>query len=53
MKFSRRKDCEQVMRVKKNLKDLNPTKLDFLEGMQLFKNDSLCPYFKGHWNKFK
>ena len=29
VQFSRRKDCEQVMRVKKDLKDLNPTDSDF------------------------
>ena len=51
--FSRRKDCEQVMRVKKDLKDLNPTDLDFPEGTQLFTNHSLCPYYKGLWNECK
>ena len=40
--ISRRKDCQQIMRVKKELKDLNPTHLDFPEGTQLFINDSLC-----------
>ena len=29
VQFSRMKDCEQVMRVKKDLKDLNPTDSDF------------------------
>ena len=29
VQFSRRKDCEQVMRVKQDLKNLNPTDLDF------------------------
>ena len=40
--ISRRKDCQQIVRVKKELKDLNPTHLDFPEGTQLFINDSLC-----------
>ena len=43
VKFSRRKDCEQVMRVKKDLKDLDPTDLDFPAGTRLFINDGLCP----------
>ena len=48
IKFSRRKDCEQVViRVKKDLKNLNPTDLDFLEETRLFINDSLCPYYRG------
>ena len=41
------------MRVKKDLKALNPTDLDFPEGARLFINDSLCPYYKGLWNECK
>ena len=51
---SRRKDCEQVIRVKKHLKDLNPTDLDFSEGTRLLINDTLwCPYHRVLWNKHK
>ena len=46
----RRKDCEQVMRVKKDLKDLNPNNLDFPEGTRLFINDIMCPYYKVRTN---
>ena len=42
-----------MIRVKKDLKDLNPVDLDFPEGTQLFINDSLCPYYRGHWNECK
>ena len=42
----KRKYCEQVMRVKKDLKDLNPNNLDFPEGTRLFINDIMCPYYK-------
>ena len=50
---SRRKDYEQVIRVKKDLKDLNTTDLDFPEGTQLFINSTLCPYYRVLWNKYK
>ena len=53
LKFSRRKDCEQVIRIKKDLKDLNPTDLDFPEETRLFINDSLRPYYRGLWNECK
>ena len=44
---------EQVMMIKKNLKNLNPTGLDFLEKNDYYKNDSLCPYYRRIWNEFK
>ena len=39
--ISRTKDSEQVIKVKRGLKDLNPTDSDFPEGTQLFINDKL------------
>ena len=52
--FFQKKDCEQLMRVNKDLKDLlNPTDLDFFEGTWLFINDNLCPYYKELWNECK
>ena len=41
------------MRVKKGLKDLNPTNLSFPEGTKIYVNDSLCPYYRGLWNECK
>ena len=41
------------MRVMKDLKDLNPNDLDFPEGTRLFINDTLCPYYRVLWNKYK
>ena len=41
------------MRVKKDLKDLNLNNLDFPEGTRLFINDTLCPYYRVLWNKYK
>ena len=52
-KFSRRKDCQHLMRIKKGLKDLNPTNLSFPEGTKIYVNDSLCPYYRGLRNECK
>ena len=41
------------MKVKKDLKDLNPTDSDFPEGTRLFKNDTLCPYYRVLSGKYK
>ena len=53
VKFFRRKDCQHLMRIKKGLKDLNPTNLSFPEGTKIYVNDSLCPYYRGLWNECK
>ena len=37
----------------KDLKDLNPNDLDFPEGTRLFINDTLCPYYRVLWNKYR
>ena len=42
-----------MIRMKKDLKDLNTTDLDFPEGTRLFINDTLCPYYRVFWNKTK
>ena len=41
------------MRVKEDLKDLNPNNLDFPEGACLFINDILRLYYRLLWNKYK
>ena len=41
------------MRVKKGLKDLNPTNLSFPEGTKLYVNGSLCSYNRRLWNERK
>ena len=53
VKFSNRKDSLQILRVKKDFKSLDPTKLDFPEGTKIFINESLCVYYRGLWNKCK
>ena len=47
------KDSLQVLHVKKDLKSLDPTELDFLEGTRIFINESFCGYYRGLWNKCK
>ena len=53
VKFVNRKDCTNILRVKKDLKHLDPTKLCFTEGTKIFINERLCPYYRGIWNKCK
>ena len=51
IKFSNRKDSLEVLRVKKDLKSLDPTELDFPGHRRIFINDSLCAYYRGLWKK--
>ena len=51
--ISRMKDSEQVIKVKKGLKDLNPIDSDFPEGTRLFINDNLRHNYRLLWNKYK
>ena len=53
VKFLNRKDCPQILRVKQNLKSLDPTELDFPENAKIFIHEILCPYYRGIWNKCK
>ena len=53
VKFVSRKDCTNILRVKKDLKHLDPTKLSFSEGTKIFNKESLCPCYRGIWNKCK
>ena len=50
---TRRKDYEQLTRIKKDLKDLNTIDLDFPEVTRLFINDTRCPYYRVLWKKHK
>ena len=53
VKFVNRKDCTNILNVKNNLKHLDPSKLSFSEGTEIFINESLYPYYRGIWNKRK
>ena len=53
VKFTNRKDCLGILRVKRRLKGLDPASVDFPEGSKIFVNKSLCSYYQGIWNKYK
>ena len=50
VKFSKRKDCQQIMSVKKDLRNMDLTSLEFPEGTTLFFNESLCSYYRWLWS---
>ena len=53
VKFTNRKDCLRILRVKRQLKGLHPAVVDLPEGTKIFINESLCPYYRRIWNKCK
>ena len=53
VKFTNRKDCLRILRVKRQLKDLDPSAVNLPEGTKIFINGSLCTYYRGIWNKCK
>ena len=53
IKFSRRKDCQQVFSVRKDLSKLDMSEVDLPEGTNIYINQSLCPYYKSLWSKSK
>ena len=53
VRFSKHKLCQQVLREKKELKNVDPSELDFPEGTAIFINESLCSYYKKLWDKCK
>ena len=53
VKFSRRKDCGQIMSVKKDLKHLKMQDVGLPGNCSIFINTSLCPYYRMLWSKCK
>ena len=53
VKFTRRKDCKQVLQVKKDLKNLTVDDFDLSQGTKKIVNQSLCPYYRILWSKAK
>ena len=58
VKFTNKKDCQLkgldlAAVVKRQLKGLDPAGVDLPEGTKIFINESLCPYYRGIWNKCK
>ena len=52
-KFSRRKNCKQIFKIKKDLRDLNMDDLDLPRNTKIYINQSLCPYYRILWSKAK
>ena len=46
VKFSRRKDCQQVWYVKRHLREIKMEDIDLPGQNKLFINKSFCPYYK-------
>ena len=53
VKFSRRKDCQQLLAVKKDLRKLKMEDVGLPGQNKLFINKNLCPYYKVLWSKSK
>ena len=53
IKFNKRKDCQQVMKVKKDLKNMTFTDIDLPLGTKIYLNESLCSYYRWLWSNCK
>ena len=53
VKFTCRKDCKQILKVKKDLRNLDMEDLDLSRGTKIYINQSLCPYYRILWLKAK
>ena len=53
VKFSRRKDCQNVRNAKKELRKLDMKEIGFPGGNPTFVNQSLCTYYPVLWSKTK
>ena len=53
IKFSRRNDCEHVLRVKEDLRNLNLEDLGFHGENKIYINRGLCQYYRMLWSKSK
>ena len=53
VKFSHRKDCQQVLAVKKDLRKVKMGDVDLPGHNKLFINRNWCPYYKVLWSKSK
>ena len=53
VKFSRRKDCQNVLNAKKDLRKLDMKEIGFPEDNPIFVNQSLCTYYRVLWSKAK
>ena len=53
VKFTCRKDCKQILKVKKDLRNLDKEDIDLPRGTKIYINQSLCSYYRILWLKAK
>ena len=53
IKLSRRKDCQQIMKVKKDLRNMDLSETSLPVNTNLFVNESLCSYYNCLWSSCK
>ena len=53
VKFLRRKDCDQVLSVKRDLRKIKLEDIGLRGSNSIFINPSLCPYYRMLWSKSK
>ena len=53
VKLSRRKDCEEIRSVKKDLKKVKMQDIGLSDNQSIFINISLCRYYRMLWSKCK
>ena len=53
VKFSRRKDCQNILNAKKELRNLEMKEIGFLVDNPIFVNQSLCTCYRVLWSKAK
>ena len=53
IKFSNRKDCQTLLKVKRDLNNSTMKDFGFKENNEIYVNESLCPYYRVLWAKSK
>ena len=53
VKFSNRKDCQALVKVKYDLNTLTMKDFGFEKNNKIYVNESLCPYYRVLWAKSK
>ena len=53
IKFSSRKDCQALLKIRRDLNNLTMEDFGFEEKNKIYVNESLCPYYRVFWAKSK
>ena len=51
--FTRGKDCKQILKVKKDLRNLDTEDLDLPRSANIYIKQNVCPYYQILWSKAK